>query len=104
MIRRVNESKDSISPINRGFIPSVRLGDDQRNAVEFVLRSCDRFTGIRGLAGTGKSTALSEIARAIEEAGCKGVFCAPTGSAADVLRKDGFDAIIPNIRRKRYKL
>jgi hypothetical protein len=57
------------------------------------LQSPDRFTGIRGLAGTGKSTALSELARAIREAGCECVFCAPTGSASDVLRKDGFDAI-----------
>ncbi len=93
LIRTVNEGKDSLSPISRDFIPSSRLGDDQRNAVEFVLQSCDRFTGIRGLAGTGKTTALSEIARAIKEAGCTGVFCAPTGSAAEVLRKDGFDAM-----------
>jgi hypothetical protein len=88
LIRTVNEGKDSLSPINRQFVPSAHLGDDQRNVVEFVLRSCDRFTGIRGLAGTGKSTALSEVARAIEEAGCKGVFCAPTGSAAEVLRRE----------------
>jgi hypothetical protein len=93
LIRTVDEGKDSLSPINRHFIPSPRLGEDQRSAVEFVLQSCDRFTGVRGLAGAGKSTALPEVARGIEEVGCKGVLCcAPTASAAEVLRKEGFDA------------
>lgn len=93
LIRTVNEGKDSLFPINRHFIPSHRLGEDQRSAVEFVLQSCDRFTGVRGLAGAGKSTALPEVARGIEEAGCKGVLCcAPTASAAEVLRNEGFDA------------
>jgi conjugative relaxase-like TrwC/TraI family protein len=93
LIRTVNEGKDSLFPINRTFIPSHRLGEDQRTAVEFVLQSRDRFTGVRGLAGAGKSTALPEIARGIEEAGYKGVLCcAPTASAAEVLRKEGFDA------------
>jgi conjugative relaxase-like TrwC/TraI family protein len=93
LIRTVNDGKDSLSPVNRHFIPSDRLGEDQRSAVEFVLQSCDRFTGVRGLAGAGKSTALPEVARGIEEAGCKGVLCcAPTGSAAEVLRNEGFDA------------
>jgi hypothetical protein len=93
LIRTMNEGKDALDPIHRGFIPSQRLGEDQRSALALVLQSLDRFTGIRGLAGTGKSTALSELARAIREADYEGVFCAPTGSAADVLRKDGFDAI-----------
>ncbi|MEQ1854080.1 MAG: MobF family relaxase, partial [Chthoniobacteraceae bacterium] len=93
LIRTMNEGKDTLDPIHRGFIPSQKLEEDQRNAIAFVLQSTDRFTGIRGLAGTGKSTALSELGRAIHEAGCNGVFCAPTGSASDVLRKDGFDAI-----------
>jgi len=93
LIRTVNEGKDSLFPINRTFIPSHSLGEDQRSAVEFVLQSCDRFTGVRGLAGAGKSTALPEVARGIEEAGCKGVLCcAPTASAAEVLRNEGFDA------------
>jgi len=30
-----------------------------------VLTSPDRFTGFRGLAGSGKSTALVELARAL---------------------------------------
>jgi conjugative relaxase-like TrwC/TraI family protein len=68
LIRTVNEGKDSLFPINRSFIPSHRLGEDQRTAVEFVLQSRDRFTGVRGLAGAGKSTALPEVARGILQA------------------------------------
>jgi conjugative relaxase-like TrwC/TraI family protein len=93
LIRTVNEGKDSLAPVNRQFVPSAHLGEDQRSAVEFVLQSRDRFTGVRGLAGAGKSTALPEVARGMEEAGCAGVFCAPTASATDELRKEGFEAV-----------
>jgi ATP-dependent exoDNAse (exonuclease V) alpha subunit len=48
-------------------------------------------SGFRGLAGTGKTTTLHELRRAVDAAGLSPVFCAPTASAADVLpRKDGF--------------
>ncbi len=53
-----------------------------------VLTSPDQFTGFRGLAGSGKSTALVELASALVRRGYDPVFCAPTASAADTLRKD----------------
>lgn len=93
LIRSVNDGKDSLSPINWRFVPSPKLGSDQREAIDLILQSPDRFIGLRGLAGTGKSAALSELARALSEAGRTGIFCAPTGSAADVLHKDGFEAV-----------
>jgi len=55
-----------------------------------VLSSPDFVSGFRGLAGTGKTTTLRELRRAIEQAGLAAVFCAPTAAATDVLRKDGF--------------
>jgi hypothetical protein len=69
------------------------LGEDQHRAVLHVLRTGDRIAGLRGLAGTGKTTALRELSNACEAAGVEPVFCAPTAAATDVLRKEGFDAV-----------
>jgi conjugative relaxase-like TrwC/TraI family protein len=93
LVHTVNAGKDSLAPIHPSFAPSPQLGPDQRDALQHLLRSPDRFTGMRGLAGTGKSTTLGELARACRDAGCEPLFCAPTGSAAEVLRKDGLPAI-----------
>ena len=93
LIDRMNAGKDAFTPLHPGFNLSAKLGDDQRKALDLVLHSPDQFTGIRGLAGTGKSTALKELSRAITEAGFEPFVCAPTSSAADVLRKDGFNAV-----------
>lgn len=93
LIDSMNRGKDSVAPLARDFEFSAKMGKDQREAIALVLKSPDQFTGIRGLAGTGKSTALSELARALDAAGYEKIFCAPTGSATDVLRRDGFDAI-----------
>jgi len=93
LIARMNAGKDASTPLNPYFHLSAELGDDQRKALDLLLHSPDQFTGIRGLAGTGKTTALTELARAISDAGLEPWVCAPTGSAADVLRKDGFDAV-----------
>ena len=37
----------------------VRLNDEQRRAIEEVLTSRDRITGLQGGAGTGKTTKLA---------------------------------------------
>src|SRR5205814_832897 len=55
--------------------------------------SPDRVTGFRGLAGTGKSTALVELARVLRNERFEPVFCAPTASATDTLRKDKLPAV-----------
>jgi conjugative relaxase-like TrwC/TraI family protein len=93
LVRTVDHGKDSLAAIHPGFVPSPALGPDQRDALQHLLSSPDRFTGMRGLAGTGKSTTLRELDRACREAGHTPLFCAPTGSAAEVLRKDDLPAI-----------
>lgn len=92
LIRTVNAGLDTVAPITSRYEPSGRLGPDQRNALSHVLASSDRFTGFRGLAGTGKSTVLGELARVLEREGFEPVFCAPTAAAADTLRKDNISA------------
>ena len=58
LIRAVNAGIDAVKPIVRRYEPPDRLGPDQRKALAHILTSPDRFTGFRGLAGSGKSTAL----------------------------------------------
>jgi ABC-type phosphate transport system ATPase subunit len=69
------------------------LGPDQRKALAHVVTSPDRFTGFRGLAGTGKSTVLVELNRMLDDEGFEALFCAPTAAAADTLRKDKLEAV-----------
>jgi len=93
LIRAVNAGVEAVAPFVHRYEPSARLGLDQRKALAHVLTSPDRFTGFRGLAGSGKSTALVELAGIVRREGFKPLFCAPTASAADTLRKDGMDAM-----------
>jgi conjugative relaxase-like TrwC/TraI family protein len=91
LIRMVNAGIEAVAPVTRRYEPPAYLGHDQRKAVAHVLTSPDRVTGFRGLAGSGKSTALSELAHALHRQGFEAVFCAPTASAADTLRRDGLE-------------
>ena len=70
LIRAVNAGIDAVKPFLRRYEPPDRLGPDQRKALAHILTSPDRFTGFRGLAGSGKSTALVELATAL----CHGGF------------------------------
>lgn len=67
------------------------LSEEQRSAVRHILESVDRVTGIRGGAGTGKTSLMRETVSAIEETGRKVFVFAPSSEASrDVLRKEGF--------------
>ncbi|HLH54019.1 MAG TPA: MobF family relaxase [Verrucomicrobiae bacterium] len=92
LIQTVNMGRDSVAPLHPNYQPSDWFGEDQRRAILHILNTSDRITGLRGLAGTGKTTALRELVNACRVAGIEPLFCAPTAAATDVLRKDGFDA------------
>jgi conjugative relaxase-like TrwC/TraI family protein len=74
------------------FQPSERLSTDQRSAVNTLLESTDRVCALRGLAGTGKTFTLQEVQRGLVAANREVFVCAPTTSAAAVLRNEGFSA------------
>jgi conjugative relaxase-like TrwC/TraI family protein len=93
LIDMVNANRDTVARITSRYEPADRLGPDQREALQHVLTSTDRFTGFRGLAGTGKSTVLVELNRVLDQKRYEAVFCAPTAAAADTLRKDKLDAV-----------
>ena len=93
LIRMVNAGIDAVAPFVSRYEPAEHLSRDQHKALAHVLTSNDTFTGFRGLAGSGKSTALVELARVLRNEDFTPVFCAPTASAADTLRKDRLDAV-----------
>jgi hypothetical protein len=92
LIQTVNAGCDAVAPLHPGYKPADWLGEDQRRAIYHVLRTSDRITGLRGLAGSGKTTALRELVAACKEAKIEPLFCAPTAAATDVLRREGFEA------------
>ena len=93
LIRTVNAGVEAVDPVANRYEAPGHLGADQRKALAHVITSPDIFTGFRGLAGSGKSTTLVELSRALQDAGFAPVFCAPTASAADTLRKDHLEAV-----------
>ena len=93
LIESVEAGRGAVGPLHPDYQPADWLGEDQRRAVLHVLNTGDRITGLRGLAGTGKTTALGELSSACNAAGVEPLFCAPTAAATDALRKEGFDAV-----------
>jgi ATP-dependent exoDNAse (exonuclease V) alpha subunit len=87
----VNAGRHVCTPLCwTAFQPDQRLSANQRNAVQTLLESTDRVCALRGIAGTGKTFTLQEVQRGINASGGTVVACAPTTSAAGVLRADGF--------------
>ena len=65
---------------------------DQRRVIEKILASRDGVTLFVGAAGTGKTWCAGRIAEAIHERGHKAWSIAPTASAVQQLKKEGFVA------------
>jgi ATP-dependent exoDNAse (exonuclease V) alpha subunit len=87
----VNQTQNSCSPL--GKTENVKFdfkSKEQRTAVLETLNNRDRVYAIRGRAGTGKTTCLSEIRKGLEAAGRTTIYLAPTSSAVEVLKNDGF--------------
>jgi conjugative relaxase-like TrwC/TraI family protein len=72
---------------NSTYEPVAALVEDQRRAVEAILRSRDFVTLFSGGAGTGKSHTLREIGRGLKTAGLKFQVIAPQRQQVLDLRK-----------------
>lgn len=68
------------------------LNPAQRKAIEEILTSQDRIHGLQGLAGSGKTSALSSIGEGAEQNGYAVEGFAPTSRAAGQLRDAGIPA------------
>ena len=69
----------------------LKLNDNQRAALEAMLSSQDRISGLQGGAGTGKTTALSVLREAAAKEGYHVRGFAPTTRAARQLAESGIE-------------
>lgn len=97
-VRHMREGKNTVAPImsqkdaaaeaeTRAF-----LNPAQRCVIKEVLTSRDRIHGLQGLAGAGKTTALTSIKQGAERSGYAVEGFAPTSKATGQLRDAGISA------------
>ncbi|WP_220472661.1 MobF family relaxase [Spirosoma foliorum] len=90
MVALAGQSRGLLLPLYP-VTPEILLEGEQREAVSHVLTTTNRVSIIRGRAGTGKTTLMTEAIRLITEAGYQVTVVAPTAQAArGVLREEGF--------------
>jgi ATP-dependent exoDNAse (exonuclease V) alpha subunit len=70
----------------------VHLSSSQRAAVEQILSSQDKITGLEGTAGAGKTTSLAAVREAVESEGYEVRGLAPTSRAAHKLSESGIES------------
>ena len=94
MLTFVKEGRNSQQPLVTEWDQKREwLNKDQREAVGQLLASKDRVAVIRGGAGTGKTTLMSEAIEAIENQGTPVFTFAPSAEASrGVLAAEGFNA------------
>jgi conjugative relaxase-like TrwC/TraI family protein len=91
-IQVVNEGSGVCIPLGPpSFVPPAFLSESQRGCALGILGSCNTITALRGVAGAGKTTTLQVIEAALRASGTRSIYCAPTASAVEVLRCEGFD-------------
>src|SRR5579863_6114478 len=70
----------------------AHLSTSQRAAVEQIVSSQDRITGLEGVAGAGKTTSLAAVREAAEHEGYEVFGLAPTSRAAQKLAESGIES------------
>ncbi|MDD5728317.1 MAG: MobF family relaxase, partial [Victivallales bacterium] len=93
-VEAVEEQKDVFEPIAPDFeaFPGEATRAKQAELIHGILNSKDRFNLFRGVAGAGKTSTLQELCRGLRSGGLESIYLiAPTNSAADVLRQEGFE-------------
>jgi conjugative relaxase-like TrwC/TraI family protein len=73
--------------------PNLKLDEEQRRAVDWIMNSSDFVTLFRGGAGTGKSFTLKEVQGELEKAGFNVPVAVPQRQQVMDLEKDGFSNV-----------
>jgi len=93
MLAFAREGRGTCAPLASGehSFKCDWLSEDQKQATREILGSHDVITVLRGRAGTGKTTMMTEAVNAIEGAGRQVFTFAPSaGASRGVLRDEGF--------------
>jgi conjugative relaxase-like TrwC/TraI family protein len=92
LVRLATEGKGRYAPIAKDYqFQNKGLNKDQQRAVLHALTSKDQLIIVEGGAGTGKTTLMTELSRAINAKGRKIVPVAPSAEASrGVLQSEGF--------------
>ncbi|MBR4490380.1 relaxase domain-containing protein, partial [bacterium] len=94
-VNSVEEQIGVFEPIAPDF--TAFQGEDSRKKqaelIHGMLNSKDRFNLFRGVAGAGKTSTLQELCKGLRSGGINSIYViAPTNSATDVLKQEGFEA------------
>lgn len=94
MIEFATEGKGKQPPLYSSYKPKQDfLNDQQVKAVKEILSSTDKVTILKGAAGVGKTTLLTEIQEAVKSVSKQLFAIAPSAQASrSVLREKGFDS------------
>jgi conjugative relaxase-like TrwC/TraI family protein len=92
LINTCRDAKGNAKPLNQDYIPKAEfLNQEQKMAINNVLKSKDKIVIVEGGAGTGKTTLMQEVKAGIEEKGKKLFAFAPSSEASrGVLENEGF--------------
>ena len=95
MVAAINAGRGQYKALGRpDFEVSPNAREEQRNAVKAILANEDFAYNLQGAAGVGKTVTLKEIRRGLAENRTSVLCVAPSASAVEVLRNDGFkDAV-----------
>ena len=90
IVRMARDCRGRWEPLNGNYTPEAgSLTAEQRDAVEYLLKSKDGVLLFRGGAGTGKSFALREVKRGLDAVGHRTVVLAPQRKQVNELQNDG---------------
>ncbi|WP_075342493.1 MobF family relaxase [Tenacibaculum agarivorans] len=93
MIRLAVHRKGHTNAIHQNYkIKQDFLNNQQRGAIQKILQSYDGVQILKGAAGVGKTSLLTEVNTAVQEKGQTLIALAPSSQAAKQLTQKGFEA------------
>lgn len=91
LVEQQRDVFDAIAPEFQAF-PGDQSREAQAVLIHGLLSSKDRFNLFRGVAGAGKTSTLQEFCKGLRSGGVTDIYLvAPTNSATDVLKQEGFE-------------
>ncbi|MCP4050288.1 MAG: AAA family ATPase, partial [bacterium] len=117
-VNKIKETKNKCKPANKGYTPFSEKADikaektgardytEHRKVIRKILQSKDQYISLRGVAGAGKTTSLTELQNGLNRREAKVIYLSPTTAGVDVLKKEGFaNAVtVENFRLRQDKL